>query len=188
MANGTHTHDTLRAISMFADFSDEECDHLLHVMVPRSIDSGDVVFNQGAQGDTLVVVMDGILRVEVADAQGQSATVATVQAGELVGEMAVLDAAPRSASVVAATDCRLFELSRDGLERLRKTCPSASATIVGAVIGDVTRRLRNVNKRIDKELDPEQKGKKKSFKTTLDSRKNADGEGFLSRLLKRFGR
>ena len=174
---------------MFSDFSDEECGRLLEVMRPRPAQSGDVIYRQGANGDTLVVVMDGILRVEISDQDGNSATVATIQQGEVVGEMAVLDPAPRSASVVAATDCNLQELSRDGLEKLRKSSPSASAAIVGAVIGDVTRRLRNVNRRIDRELDPEKKGSGRAVKKRLEDRAEpAEETGFISRLLKRFGR
>ena len=189
MSDRNQTYAMLRGIQMFSDFSDEECNRLLEVMRPLDVASGESVFQQGGQGDTLVVVMDGILRVEVADQAGNSATVATIQSGEVVGEMAVLDPAPRSASVIAATDCRVLELSRDGLKKLRSTCPSASAAIVGAVIADVTRRLRNVNKRIDKELDPEHRSKKKQYKTTLDSRiKKDDEQGFLSKLLSRFGR
>jgi len=186
MNQATDTYDRLRSIRMFAGFADDECNRLLEVMRPRSLESGAVIFEQGASGDTLVVVMDGILRVEVADHQGQSATVATIQQGEVVGEMAVLDPAPRSATVVAATDCQLLELSRDGLEKLRKISPSASATIVGTIISDVTRRLRNVNKRIDKELAPH-KQRKKAFKTTLAS-KSGEGSSFISKLLKRVGR
>ena len=181
------THARLRSIRMFAGFTDDECNRLLEVMRPLSLASGATAVKQGEEGDTLLVVMDGILRVEVADISGQSATVATVQQGEVVGEMAVLDPAPRSATVVAATECELLQLDRAGLERLRKTCPSASATIVGAIITDVTRRLRNVNKRIDKELDPGKKAKK-NLKTTLSGKGGGDDDGLLSRILRRFGR
>ncbi len=150
--------DSLRRIKMFRKLRDGDLRAALSIMAERHFDSGSVVFHQGATGDTLVVVMDGILRVEVTDHEGVTATVGTIQAGEVVGEMAVIDPAPRSASVIAATDVLLLELSRDGLERLRKASPSATAGIVGGIIGDVTRRLRNVNKRIDAELDPEQTG------------------------------
>lgn len=175
---------------MFAGFSEQEVSHLLHVAQLRESASGEMVFEQGANGDTLVVVLDGLLRVEVTDQTGTTATIATIQAGELVGEMAVLDPSPRSASVIAATDCQMMELSRDGLIALRTSCPSASSAIVGAVIGDVTRRLRNVNKRIDKELDPERKQKQRLVKTALGSKNQEkdDKGGFIGKLLRRFGR
>ncbi len=187
--NAEHqTYAMLRGIRMFADFDDDECNRLLAVMQPRQVGSGDTVFEQGATGDTLVVLTDGILRVEVADHHGVSATVATIGTGEVVGEMAVLDAAPRSASVIAATDCQFLELSRTGLEQLRTSCPSASAAIVGAVIANVTKRLRNVNKRIDKELDPDGAMRKRREKQAAADKKEAESEGFFSRLMKRFGR
>lgn len=148
------TADALRRIKLFRAISVSDSIVLLASMRRRNVGSGDKVFAQGENGDTMVVVLDGILRVEVTDMNGNTATVGKVEAGEVVGEMAVIDPAPRSASVVAATDCELLELSRADLMGLRRRAPSAAAAIVGGIIGDVTRRLRNVNKRIDAELDP----------------------------------
>ena len=178
--------DSLRRIKMFRKLGAADIAAALDSMRERRFDSGSVVFHQGANGDTLVVVMDGILRVEVTDHEGVTATVGTIQNGEVVGEMAVIDPAPRSASVIAATDVVLLELSRAGLDRLRKTSPSATAGIVGGIIGDVTRRLRTVNKRIDAELDPAQMGLHGApKKTALADRPAAEddaGGGLLRRL------
>ncbi len=146
--------DALRRIKLFRGVNVSDSIVLLGAMRRMSLRSGERIFAQGETGDTMVVVMDGILRVEVTDLDGNVATVGKVEAGEVVGEMAVIDPAPRSATVVAATDCEVLELSRADLMGLRRRAPSASAAIVGGIIGDVTRRLRNVNKRIDSELDP----------------------------------
>ena len=177
---------SLRRIKMFQKLPKEDINAALDSMQERHFDSGSVVFHQGANGDTLVVVMDGILRVEVTDHEGVTATVGTIQSGEVVGEMAVIDPAPRSATVIAATDVVLLELSRAGLDRLRKTSPSATAGIVGGIIGDVTRRLRTVNKRIDTELDPEKIGLHGApKKTALSDRKTAAkdaGDGLFKSL------
>jgi CRP/FNR family transcriptional regulator, cyclic AMP receptor protein len=145
---------TLRRFKLFRGLSSADCDTVIDTMRYRSVRSGEKLFLQGETGDTMLVVIDGILRVEVTDLDGNNATVGKVEAGEIVGEMAVVDPAPRSTSVVAATDCTLYELSRADLMALRRLAPSASAAIVGGVINDITRRLRNVNKRIDGELNP----------------------------------
>ena len=182
--------ESLRRIKMFRALGPADIDALLGAMEKRMFDSGSIVFHQGATGDTLVVVMDGILRVEVTDHEGITATVGTIQSGEVVGEMAVIDPAPRSASVIAATDVVLLELSRAGLDRLRKTTPSATAGIVGGTIADVTRRLRTVNKRIDAELDPAKMGLHGTLKkTTLGADGAAHGDqdgGILKRMWRKF--
>ena len=145
--------DSLRKVALFARFDDEQIAALEEVMVRRSLGSGETVFEQGADGNTMIVLLDGMLRVEVTGEDGTSTPVARINTGEVVGEMAVLDPAPRSANVIAATDCEVLELSRGGLLQLRRMAPSVSAGVVGGIIADVTRRLRDANIRIDKELE-----------------------------------
>lgn len=175
--------DALRRIKLFRGVNVNDSIVLLGAMRRMSVRSGERIFAQGETGDTMVVVMDGILRVEVTDLGGNVATVGKVEAGEVVGEMAVIDPAPRSATVVAATDCEVLELSRADLMGLRRRAPSASAAIVGGIIGDVTRRLRNVNKRIDTELDPNSGAGRDKGKVALQSGQNQDPtETFFGRI------
>lgn len=148
------SRNLVRKIPLFKDFSDADCDAVLAVMRVRQYQSGEAVFREGTLGDTMVIVLDGRLRVEITDAEGRTSELGAISHGEIVGEMAALDPAPRAATVVAASDAVVYELSRAGLLQLRVSAPSASVTIVSAVIGDVTRRLRQVNQRIDRELNP----------------------------------
>jgi CRP-like cAMP-binding protein len=136
--------ESLRRVPLFRDFSDDECAAMLSVLRVRQFASGAVVFQQGKDGDTMVVVADGRLRVEVADAQGRKNDVGAIAQGEIVGEMAVLDPAPRTASVLAASDTVVYELSRANLELLRTTSPSASASTANStrVVLPRSRRLR----------------------------------------------
>lgn len=146
---------SLRSVALFARFDDNQIAALQQIMVRRNLASGEVVFEQGADGNTLIVLVDGMMRVDITGEDGATTPVARIHTGEVVGEMAVLDPAPRSATVVAATDCEVLELSRGGLLQLRRSAPSVSSGIVGGIIADVTRRLREVNARIDRELEPD---------------------------------
>ena len=178
--------ESLRSVALFARFDDDEIAALEAVMQHRAVRSGETIFEQGADGNTMIVLLDGMLRVEVSGEDGVSTPVARIQTGEVVGEMAVLDPAPRSASVIAATDCEMLELSRGGLLQLRRQAPSVSSGIVGGIIADVTRRLRDVNKRIDKELEPE-KGKTR-VADTKDEAGSDDGPSLLGKLWQRLAR
>lgn len=182
--------DTLHGIKMFRSLSNADCGHVVAAMQRRTVRSGERVFGQGESGDTMLVVIDGILRVEVTDHQGSTATVGKVEAGEVVGEMAVVDPAPRSASVVAATDCILLEMSRADLIALRQSSPTAAAAVVGGVINDVTRRLRNVNRRIDAELDPKSSMSRQQVKVGLNAMQtNPNTAGtFFGRMWDKFKR
>lgn len=148
------TYDVLRRVQLFSAFSDDECNALGAVLRPRRVAATTKIFEQGAAGDTMIVVVEGTLSVELTDRKGRCTVIGEMQPGEIVGEMAVVDPAPRSTTVKAATNALIYELSRDGLHRLRATSPSAAATIIGAVIQGVTRRLRSVDERIEHRLHP----------------------------------
>lgn len=144
--------DALRRVAVFQHFSDAECDAALSVMTPRMLRTGDVLYRAGDEGSTMVVVQDGRLRAEIEDARGRRVEVGAIGPGEVVGEMALLDPAPRTADVIAACDTVVFELTRDGAMQLRKQQPAAFSALVGEVITDVTKRLRSINQRVEREL------------------------------------
>lgn len=144
----------LRKVSLFRELGDMDIDAVLTAMRPRSFKAGDIVFEQGDVGDTMLVVVDGRLRVELSDPSGNATDVGSIGADQFVGEMAAFDPAPRSATVIAASDTTGFELSVHALRELRRTAPAAAALITAGVIGDVTSRLRSINDRIERELNP----------------------------------
>jgi len=146
--------DLIRKVPLFHDFSDSDCDAMLHVLKARRFTAGEHVFEQGASGDTMVILIDGRLRVETLDGQGNRQELGAIGPGEIVGESAVLDPAKRSASVVAASDAVVYELNRVGLLSLRTAAPYAATTITTQIISEVTKRLRGTNGRIDLLLNP----------------------------------
>jgi hypothetical protein len=127
---------------------------LLACLRMRTLEPGGVLFAQGAAGDTMVLVGDGKLSIRIEQKPGESHEIGVVSPGELLGEMACIDPAPRSATVIASTTAIVFELGRDGLDALRRMAPALASLVVGGVIRDVTRRLREVDARIERELAP----------------------------------
>jgi CRP-like cAMP-binding protein len=81
--------------------------------------AGQQLFREGEVGDVAYIIESGKVHV-TRESRGQSLHIATVCAGELVGEMALIDDAPRSATVTAVEDSEVFVIDRDLLrERLR---------------------------------------------------------------------
>ena len=91
----------LRTVPLFREFSDADADHVLSVLRVRHFASGDEVLRQGDVGEHMVIVASGRLRVEVDDGKGHRSDVGAIQTGEIVGEMAAIDPAPRNAFVIA---------------------------------------------------------------------------------------
>ena len=73
--------------------------------------AGDTIFSEGDPGDMMYVVQEGELEV-----QFRGKVIETVGSGGIVGEMALVDQSPRSATVVARTDCKLVPLDETGFK------------------------------------------------------------------------
>jgi len=84
-------------------------------VVGQTLEPGQILMRQGERSDSCYLVRSGSVEVIVADAQGTH-TLATLGAGNVVGEMAMLTDAPRSATVRASEPCDLLELRRADLD------------------------------------------------------------------------
>lgn len=74
---------------------------------PLALEAGDVLFAQGDAGDAMYVVERGALEVSVASRSGRKLALDVARAGALLGEIALFDQGPRTASVAALEDSRL---------------------------------------------------------------------------------
>ena len=101
------------------------------------LSAGETLFREGDEGDRMFVVLEGRLDILVGETIVETAT-----DGSIVGEMALIDDAPRAASVVAASPCRLVAIDRKRFQSLVQSNP-AFATHVMKVLAD---RLRNMNR------------------------------------------
>jgi len=89
----------------------------------RSLKAGDTLFEAGDIGDGCYRLDRGLLKVALVSPQVREQIVSILTPGAIVGDLAVLDGLPRSASVVALIDCELRFLSRDAFEDLARERP-----------------------------------------------------------------
>jgi CRP/FNR family transcriptional regulator, cyclic AMP receptor protein len=97
---------------------------------------GDFLFREGDKGDKMYVLLEGEIEILLGDF-----ALETVGQGALIGEMALIDDSPRTASVVAKTSCRLAEIDRRRFHFLVQQTPHF-ATHVMKTLAD---RLRHMN-------------------------------------------
>jgi signal transduction histidine kinase len=132
------TLDELRRVPLLADLSEEDLDQLYRMAETVSIPAGERVFEEGSPGDALYVVLDGELEVSKRQS-GQDVVLAVRRVGEFIGEMSLLEQAPRSASVRTLRESRLLMIDQAAFETLLSCSPSAHLTMLRTV----TSRLRS---------------------------------------------
>jgi CRP/FNR family transcriptional regulator, cyclic AMP receptor protein len=92
----------LQATELFGALDEPAVLELAALARPRSFRRGQYVMYEGDPGDTLMVVQTGRLKVMVSSVTGEEIVLSTLGPADVVGELALLDGEPRSASVVAA--------------------------------------------------------------------------------------
>jgi len=127
----------LRKSPLFEGLSDEELQQLMDMAEPRSLRAGETLIRQGELGDTAYVVISGDF--EVQKQTGQSLIKIDVRnPGDVVGEMALLSRAPRSASVIAKTDAETLCIPKDAFEKLLASSTTAAMAVLHWVMARLT--------------------------------------------------
>jgi CRP-like cAMP-binding protein len=102
----------LRNHPLFREFSPAVIEHFGTYMTRRSVRRGATIFAKGDAGSGLMAVLWGSVKISVPTTDGREAVLNIINAGEIFGEMALLDGRPRSADAVAMSDCELMVIDR----------------------------------------------------------------------------
>jgi len=125
-------YDFLRKIPLFADLSEDDLNTLCQIAEEISLKAGEELFPEGSMGDKAYVVRDG--QLEIFKSSGGRNVLLTVSSpGDVIGEMALLESTPRTATVRARTDSRLISIAAEPFNHLINTSPSAARTMLHTV-------------------------------------------------------
>lgn len=122
-------HEFLRKIPLLADLSESDLDHLSSMVEVVQLPVGAQLFAEGSASDRAYIIQEGQIDILKATAAGEM-LLAIREAGEVIGEISLLDDAPRSASAWARTDSVLLAIHQDQFNQLLETSPAASRTVM----------------------------------------------------------
>lgn len=106
-----------KEVPLFADITDAELTELVKDFVHRHFRDGESIFEQGDPGEVIYLIESGQVRIFMHGAAGQELSMIVHGAGDMFGEMSVIDGLPRSASARAMEDTVVFALSRDNFRK-----------------------------------------------------------------------
>jgi uncharacterized membrane protein len=150
----------LTDLPLFESLGPEERDLLAGVVDVRKVPEGEFLFKAGDPGQAMYIVVSGEIEISVTDRAGQKIVLNDCHRGDTFGELAMLDAGPRSASARAVEDTELVELDRSDVLLLVTRKPESALHMLGA-LGAMTRKAdlllrtrvaRNANEAIEEKL------------------------------------
>jgi CRP/FNR family transcriptional regulator, cyclic AMP receptor protein len=98
--------------SLFGLLSAEDFDELLLHARFEHHPAGHLIFARGSPGRSMMAVLGGAVRISTTSPNGREAVLAILNAGEIFGEMALLDGGERTADAVASSDCHLLVIDQ----------------------------------------------------------------------------
>ena len=132
--------DHLARSSMFGALLPETRERLAAAMHRRHYKRGQVIFHQDDPGAAVYLIESGRVKVVLATADGEDLLLSVLGAGEIFGELALLDGRPRSATVVALEDTVTLVLERTAFLQFLRADPEATLHLFHA-LADLIRRL-----------------------------------------------
>jgi CRP/FNR family cyclic AMP-dependent transcriptional regulator len=135
----------LREIGLFGALADEALQFLASNLTILNRGADELIFKEGDQARELYVLLCGEVEVFKVLKRGAEARLATLSPGHWFGEMSVLDAHPRSASVRALEPCRLLVVTARDLDALYRRDLKSYTLMVLNIARELARRLRLVD-------------------------------------------
>jgi serine/threonine protein phosphatase PrpC len=135
--------DVLRRIPLFRHLKYKELIQLLSIVKSRRVAGGEKIVEEGAVGDELYVILRGKAEVVKGDV-----SVAQLGPGSHFGEMALIDNAPRSATVAAAEDTTLMVIDRQNFFALMRKDALLAVKLLWAFLQVLSERLRLTNEEL----------------------------------------
>ncbi|HTW26298.1 MAG TPA: Crp/Fnr family transcriptional regulator [Acetobacteraceae bacterium] len=135
----------LRGNPLFAGLPEADLEALATGARERTMSRGEVLFRRGDPGGFLLAVLAGEVRIALTGAAGRDQVLRILKAGEIFGEIALLDGRPRSADATAMTNGRLLVLDRRDLLARMQRDPDLALRII-AVLCD---RLRATSAQLE---------------------------------------
>jgi ATP-binding cassette subfamily B protein len=122
------TADRLAAIPLFSVLSEESLNQIAGDFVAQQHAAETVIFEEGDLGDRFFVIVRGVVEVSKSSGDGEK-VVAHLEDGDFFGEMALLDAATRNATVVAVTPTTTLSLDRDQFRAMIEGTPEMAVAV-----------------------------------------------------------
>lgn len=135
---------TLQLVPIFSGLSDPCLATLAGHATTKTYQKNSIVITEGEEGDALYIIASGKVRICLNDEAGKEVCLGTESTGQYFGEYALLDGAPRSATVIAETKCLFVVISRKEFKQWLDEYPKAGLEIMKELVKKIRDLTENV--------------------------------------------
>lgn len=129
------TGSQLAKIKLLQGLSEVELIDLARAARWHRFEEGEVIFDRQSDCRGVYLVVEGEVDVVNFSSQGREIAYARVREGDFFGELSAIDGQPRSANIVAQSNCRIAELSRETFTELLKERPQIAFRVLQKMVG-----------------------------------------------------
>lgn len=137
--------ELIRRVPLFALLTSAQAEAVADAVTKRRFKRGEAIVEQGQKSNTLFILLTGRARVVSADRRGREVILATLQTGDYVGEMSLIDNQAHSASVRAEVQTDMLALARAEFAR----CLPENSSMAYAIMKGLVHRLRQADLKIE---------------------------------------
>ena len=137
--------ELLRKVPLLAALPEVQLGDLASYLKEKHFRRGEYIIYEGDEGNELFIIIEGLVKITKLNEDGREKILATLGEGEFFGELALVDGAPRSATVQAKSVCIMYSLARNEFMNLLRQAPEVSLSIITVL----ARRLREANIQIE---------------------------------------
>jgi CRP-like cAMP-binding protein len=130
----TRQTSRLRLISLFEDLSEAELTKIARSCVTRSYERGAQVYGEHDQATDVFFILEGTVRINSTSTEGREIIFSDLGVGHMFGEFAAIDGLPRSATVMALTDCVLASMPAPRFFELLKENGTVSTRLIQLLV------------------------------------------------------
>ena len=136
--------DLIRRVPLFAMMTSAQAETLAGAVAKQRFKRGEMIVEQGSKSNALSIILSGKARVLMTDNKAREVILASLQPGDYIGEMSLIDNEPHSANVEAEVQTDVLVLGRDAFTR----CLPENTPMAFAVMNGLVKRLRNADRKI----------------------------------------
>jgi CRP/FNR family transcriptional regulator len=135
----------LKKVPIFLNISHKDLANIAKDIIERKYPKGSYLFFENEEGNTLYIVVSGLVKIYRSDTSGRIKTLAYLKEGDFFGEMAMLDEEKRSASAYVLEDSFVLVLNRSDFQRELLNNPIIALKLMKTL----SARLRGADKQIE---------------------------------------